>query len=242
MGGGLTHALGRRVPSQGDRFPISDRHGNGCIRGGGGGGGGDHTMELRAWRGGPDIGGCPRVTGGGVPRWPLGPTVSPPLWGGSSWRRVRILRGNHPQQYISWVISGCPPLQKSPPFPPGPRNRPLPPWLCPMGSASSCSCCWGGPERPSPFPQSVSGAGGAGLALLLHEGFLHARPPPPPFSPCTAAHDRPVAPYARGLRGGGKLCSTLSFSPPLFAPLDADGAHDCEFGRGPAGGGWGGGL
>lgn len=180
--------------------------------------------------------------GGGGPPVAAGPhRVSSPLG------RVLVEEGpdfeGKPPPTIHFLGHfGVSPAPEVTPVPPRAAQPPAPAMALPHGLGLLLLLLLGGPGAAITIPPECEWGGGGGACTSFARGFLARSPPPPPFSPCTAAHDRPVAPYARGLRGGGKLCSTLSFSPPLFAPLDADGAHDCEFGRGPAGGGWGGGL
>ena len=209
-GGGLTHMhsdVGSRAKVTGSPLAIAMATGASAA----GEGEAGETTQWSSARGGGGGGRTPGVslTEGGPLMAAGHHNVSSPREGSSG----ATTGEPSPRNAFLGSLRGVPPPKSHPPFPPGPRSCPLPPWLCPMGSASSCSCCWGGPEPPSPFPRSVSGAGGRGLHFCTRAPCTLASPSPLP--PCTAAHDGPVAPHPRGLGVGG-LCSTLSFSPPLL--------------------------
>lgn len=210
-GGGLTHMhsdVGSRAKVTGSPLAIAMATGASAA-------GEGEAVETTQWssaRGGGDGGRTPGVslTEGGPLMAAGHHNVSSPREGSSG----ATTGEPSPRNAFLGSLWGVPPPKSHPPFPPGPRSCPLPPWLCPMGSASSCSCCWGGPEPPSPFPRSVSGAGGRGLHFCTRAPCTLASPSPSPLArPLTMA---PWLHTPGGWGWGGSAQHCLSL--PLCSP------------------------
>ena len=181
--------------------------------------------------------------GGGGPPVAAGPhRVSSPLG------RVLVEEGpdfeGKPPPTIHFLGHfGVSPAPEVTPVPPRAAQPPAPAMALPHGLGLLLLLLLGGPGAAITIPPECEWGGGGGACTSFARGFLARSPPPPPLFPLHGRSRSPRGSIRPGIEGGGEaLLNTVFLPPPLFAPLDADGAHDCEFGRGPAGGGWGGGL
>ena len=135
---------------------------------------------------------------------------------------------------------GVSPAPEVTPVPPRAAQPPAPAMALPHGLGLLLLLLLGGPGAAITIPPECEWGGGGGACTSFARGFLARSPPPPPFSPCTAAHDRPVAPYARGLGGGEALLNTVFLPPPPPLHPGMQTVHTIvSLGGGPRGGGGG---